>query len=59
MYKEESNKNSRAKNTITKIKNLLDEFNMAEDKIPKLEDRCIKIPKQKNRQEKCKKYKLA
>ena len=45
MYKEESNKNSRAKNTITKIKNLLNEFNMAEDKIPKLEDRCIKIPK--------------
>ena len=44
MYKEESNKNSRAKNTITKIKNLLDEFNMAEDKIPKLEDRCIKNP---------------
>lgn len=32
---------------------------MAEDKIPKLEDRSIKIPKLKNRQENCKKYKLA
>lgn len=53
MCKKQSNENSRTKkNAITEIKNLLNRFNTAKDKIIELEDRDIKIHKLKKREEK-------
>lgn len=47
------------KNTVTEIKNLLNGFNMEEDKIIELEDRFIKISKQRTERKRIKIQKRA